>query len=520
MTDKTPYFITTAIPYVNGKPHVGHAYEAITTDVIARFKRLDGYDVFFLTGTDEHGQKNDKTAREEGRPTKEFVTEHSAWFQEMDKLLNISNDDFIRTTEPRHHKASQAIWRAMAEKGDIYLGKYSGWYSVRDEAYYAESELTKTEDGAFLSPQGTAVEWVEEESYFFRLSAYQDKLMAYYEANPDFILPQTRRNEVLGFVRQGLRDLSVSRKTLKWGVPVPDDPEHVMYVWVDALTNYITGVGYPTVNKGNFAKYWPCDLHVIGKDIYRFHAVYWPAFLMSAGVAPPKRLFVHGFLYLAGRKMSKSEGNVIAPADLVAEFGLDQIRYFFCREVPFGNDGDYSREAIVRRINGDLANDLGNLCQRVLTQINRNCGAKLPECGVLTPDDRELLAKADGLLDEARTQMERQAIHGYLEALWRVISDANGYIARQEPWALKKTDPVRMATVLYVAAEAIRQAAVLVQPVMPGSAARILNQLGVPEDARSFADLGKGGRLVSGTDLPKPEGVFPRVAAEEASSAG
>jgi methionyl-tRNA synthetase len=520
MTDKKTFSITTAIPYVNGNPHVGHAYEAITTDVLARFKRLDGYDVFFLTGTDEHGQKNDKTAREEGRPTLDFVTEHSNRFREMDKLLNISNDDFIRTTEPRHHAASQAIWKAMADNGDIYLGGYSGWYSVRDEAYYAENELTKAEDGTLLSPQGTPVEWVEEESYFFRLSAYEDKLLALYDKNPDFILPLTRRNEVLGFVKQGLRDLSVSRKTLKWGVPVPGDPDHVMYVWVDALTNYITGLGYPDQNAERFKRYWPCDLHVIGKDIFRFHAIYWPAFLMSAGLAVPKRLFVHGFLYLSGRKMSKSEGNVIAPADFVEEFGLDQTRYFFCREVPFGNDGDYSREAIVRRINGDLANDLGNLCQRVLTQINRNCAAKVPEPGALADDDKALLDMADGLLDEARDQMDRQAIHAYLEALWRVVAAANNYVARQEPWALKKSDPARMATVLYVCAEAIRQVAALIQPVMPQAAARILDQLGVSETKRSFASLGREGRLVAGTDLPKPEGVFPRIAEPETSRAG
>ncbi|MPY75179.1 MAG: methionine--tRNA ligase [Alphaproteobacteria bacterium] len=514
MSGGKTYYVTTAISYVNGVPHLGHAYEAISTDVMARFKRLDGYDVKFLTGTDEHGQKVEKTARDAGKDPQAFCDEISATFRDMTALLDISNDDFIRTTEARHVRASQAIWQALQGNGDIYLDSYAGWYSVRDEAYFAEDELTKDEKGQLRAPSGAPVEWVEEPSYFFKLSAYTEKLLAHYEANPDFILPATRRNEVVSFVRQGLRDLSISRTSFSWGIPVPGADKHIMYVWLDALTNYITAAGYPDENGQEFQKYWPADLHVIGKDILRFHAVYWPAFLMSAGLALPKRVFAHGFLNIEGEKMSKSLGNVMAPGALVGEFGLDQIRYFLMREVPYGNDGSFSHEAMINRINSDLANDLGNLCQRVLSMIGRNCGAAVPQPGAFTDADEALLSQGAGLIGRVRDAFEMQQYHAALAAIWDVVGAANRYVDAQAPWELRKSDPPRMATVLYVLAETIRRLGILVQPVMPGSGAKILDLLAVAADARDFSVLSQ--RLMPGTALPKPVGVFPRYVEAEA----
>ncbi|MXN66918.1 methionine--tRNA ligase [Stappia sp. GBMRC 2046] len=514
MTAKPPFYITTAISYPNGAPHIGHAYEAIATDAIARFHRLDGRDVYFLTGTDEHGQKMLQTARKEGIAVRELADRNAERFREMVAALNCSNDDFIRTSEERHYEASQAIWTRMADNGDIYKDSYNGWYSVRDEAYYQESETELRDDGVRYGPQGTPVEWVEEESYFFRLSDYQDKLLEHYEKHPEFIGPEERRNEVVSFVKRGLRDLSVSRTTFDWGIPVPGDEKHVMYVWVDALTNYITGLGFPDENAPNW-RYWPANLHVIGKDIVRFHTVYWPAFLMSAGIPVPERVFAHGFLFNRGEKMSKSVGNVIDPFALVGHYGLDQVRYFFLREVPFGQDGNYSHDAIVNRINADLANDLGNLAQRSLSMIAKNCGGALPDCGELSDADTAMLEQADAMLDACRNAMKTQSVHQALATVWACVAEANRYFAAQEPWVLRKTDPARMGTVLYVTAEVIRQIAILAQPAMPESSARILDILAVPEDARDFANLGVEGRLESGKDLPKPQPVFPRYVDEE-----
>ncbi|SON55924.1 Methionine-tRNA ligase [Hartmannibacter diazotrophicus] len=506
---KPKYYLTTAISYPNGVPHIGHAYEAMATDAIARFMRLDGNDVYFLTGTDEHGIKMLQTARGLGIPVRELAERNSAEFRAMVKMLGCSNNDFIRTSEPRHYESSAAIWEKMKANGDIYLDSYAGWYSVRDEAFYGEDE-TVMRDDVRLGPQGTPVEWVEEKSYFFRLSAYQEKLLAHYEANPDFIGPAERRNEVMNFVKGGLKDLSISRTTFDWGIPVPGDPEHVMYVWVDALTNYITGVGFPDEDGEMFRKWWPADLHVIGKDIVRFHTVYWPAFLMSAGLPLPKRVFAHGFLFNRGEKMSKSLGNVVGPKDLVDTYGLDQTRYFFMREVPFGQDGNYSHEAIVARINADLANDLGNLAQRSLSMIAKNLDGVLPTPGAFSEEDEAMLAKADGMLQLCRQAIAGQQIHAALNAVFGVVAEANRYFAAQAPWALRKTDPARMGTVLYVTAEILRQVAILVQPVMPTSAAKLLAILAVPEDARDFAALGPEHRMKAGTQLPAPEAIFPR----------
>ncbi|MGJ5045645.1 methionine--tRNA ligase [Bradyrhizobium oligotrophicum] len=507
--DKNTFYVTTAIAYPNGNPHIGHAYEAIATDAIARFARLDGKDVFFLTGTDEHGLKMVQTAQNEGLTPSELATRNAGRFREMDERLNVSFDRFIRTTEPAHHRSVQAIWNRMRENGDIYADSYAGWYSVRDEAYYAEDETVVGEDDVRRGPQGTPVEWVEEKSYFFRLSAYQDRLLALYESQPDFIGPDARRNEIISFVKGGLKDLSISRTTFDWGVRVPHDDEHVMYVWVDALTNYITGVGFPDESDPNW-KYWPADVHVIGKDIIRFHAVYWPAFLLSAGVPVPKRVYAHGFLFNRGEKMSKSVGNVVDPFNLADQYGVDQLRYFFLREVPFGQDGNYNHEAIVARINADLANDLGNLAQRSLSMISKQLGGVLPEPGEFSANDKAILAEADAMIGAARKAMATQQIHQWLNAVWSVVAEANRYFAGEAPWALAKTDPARQHTVLYVTAEVIRQVAILTQPVMPAASAKLLDSLGIPEDERTFARLGGELRIAAGTQLPAPQAVFPR----------
>jgi methionyl-tRNA synthetase len=508
------FYVTTAISYPNGRPHIGHAYELIATDAIARFQRHDGKDVMFLTGTDEHGVKMVQTARREGVSTRELADRNAAEFRRMASVLNASNDDFIRTTEPRHYEASIALWKAMAANGDIYKGGYAGWYSVRDEAYYGEEETELRADGVRYGAQGTPVEWVEEESYFFRLSAYQDKLLAFYDANPGYIAPPERRNEVVSFVKAGLKDLSISRTTFDWGVPVPGDEKHVMYVWVDALTNYITAAGYPDAAAGRW-RYWPADLHVIGKDIVRFHAIYWPAFLMSAGVPLPRRVFGHGFVFNRGEKMSKSVGNVIDPFALVEHYGLDPVRYFLLREVPFGQDGNYSHEAIVNRTNADLANDLGNLAQRSLSMIAKNLGGKVPAPGVLADNDKALLAQADAALVSAREAMAVQAIHIALAGIFAVVAEANRYFASEAPWTLRKTDPARFETVLWTTIEAVRRVGIMVQPFIPGSAAKLLDLLAVPAGDRQFAHAGDAHALKAGTALPEPHGVFPRYVEKE-----
>jgi len=514
---KNSFYITTAIAYPNGAPHIGHAYEAIATDALARFQRLDGKDVFFLTGTDEHGQKMIQTAQKENMTPLDLATRNAARFKEMDQRLNISFDRFIRTSEKQHHESTQEIWNRMVANGDIYLDSYAGWYSVRDEAYYAEDETVVGEDNVRRGPQGTPVEWVEEKSYFFKLSAYQDRLLALYENQPDFIGPDSRKNEVVSFVKSGLKDLSISRTTFDWGVKVPGDEEHVMYVWVDALTNYITGVGFPDEGDKNW-HYWPADIHIIGKDIIRFHAVYWPAFLMSAGIPVQKRVFAHGFLFNRGEKMSKSVGNVVDPFSLADAYGVDQLRYFFLREVPFGQDGNYNHEAIVARTNADLANDFGNLAQRSLSMIAKQYQGVLPEPGAFSDNDNAILAMADGMLEQARTAMATQQIHQALNAIWAVVAEANRYFAGEAPWALAKTDPARQQTVLYVTAEVVRQIAILAQPAMPEACAKLLDILGIAPDARDFAALAT--RIKGSSQLPPPAPVFPRYVEPKDDAAG
>ena len=509
----TPFYVTTAIAYPNGAPHVGHAYEYIATDAIARFKRLDGFDVRYLTGTDEHGLKMVETAAAEGLPTAQFARRNSDVFQRLQEKLNISFDRFIRTTDADHYEASKAIWRRMADAGDIYLDAYSGWYSVRDERYFSQDETRVEPDGTRVAVEtGAPVTWTQEQTYFFRLSAYTDKLLAHYAAHPEFIGPDVRRNEVISFVSGGLRDFSISRTSFDWGVPVPDHPDHVMYVWVDALTNYLTGVGFPDTESEMFRRYWPADLHMIGKDIIRFHTVYWPAFLMSAKIELPRRVFAHGFVYNRGEKMSKSVGNVVDPIALVDEFGLDQVRYFLLREVPFGQDGSYSDEAIITRVNADLANELGNLAQRSLSMVAKNLDGVVPEPTALDDDDRELLAAADALLEKVRCDFDAQAMHLALESIWLVLGAANKYFSAQEPWVLRKSeaqaDRARFRTVLYTTLEVVRIAALLAQPVMPESTAKLLDLLGQRADQRAFSAI--AARLAPGAVLPPPTAVFPR----------
>ena len=494
-----PYYITTAISYPNGPPHIGHAYEAIAADVIARFQRSKGRDVRFQTGTDEHGLKMAQAARADGIEPQAFADRMSFIFQKMCDTLEITYDRFIRTSEPAHHRASQAIWTAMEEKGDLYLGRYEGWYSVRDEAYYDEGELTDGEGGQKLSPQGSPVEWTVEESWFFRLSAYQDRLLDLYRSNPGFIQPDSRRNEVLRFVEGGLSDLSISRTSFDWGVKAPSGEGHVMYVWLDALTNYITGLGYPDDTE-LWRRYWPADVHLIGKDVVRFHAVYWPAFLMSAGIALPKQVYGHGFLLSRGEKMSKSIGNVVDPFVLADRFGVDQLRYVLMREVPFGQDGSYSPEAIVNRVNAELANSFGNLAQRTLSMIHKNLDGVIPAPGKAA-EDKDLLEKVDAAVEELATRFDQFAFSVGLEAWMGAVFACNAYVDAAAPWALRKTDPERMADVLGTLVAAIRKLAAAVVPVIPASAEKLL----------AVIDSGLQGAL----DQPSP--IFPRLELDEAA---
>lgn len=511
----SPFYITTAIAYPNGRPHIGHAYEAIATDAIARFQRLMGRDVRMVTGTDEHGLKMVQTARREGRDTLEFANEMSGHFKEMCARLNISYDHFQRTSSPQHHEASIAIWKGMEASGDLYLDRYEGWYSVRDEAFYDENEVVAGEGGEKLSPQGTPVEWTTEETWFFRLSRYQDWLLQFHADNPDFIRPESRRNEVLRFIEGGLKDLSVSRTSFDWGVPVPGSPGHVMYVWVDALTTYLSALGFPDP-KSEFSRFWPANVHIIGKDIVRFHAVYWPCFLQSAGLPLPQQVFGHGFILARdGAKMGKSAGNASDPLELAERYGVDQLRYFLLREVSFGQDGSWSEEAIVTRCNAELANSFGNLAQRTLSQIFKNCDGHLPAIHGHTADDQALFDVVGKIVSENfPSAFSELAMSQALEHWMQAVFACNAYVDGQAPWALKKTDPERMETVLATLFICIAQLAIAVQPVIPASAARLLDQMGIPEDVRSFSGLAShwySPLAESGFRIAQPQGLFPRL---------
>jgi methionyl-tRNA synthetase len=512
-TDNTPFYITTAISYPNGRPHIGHAYEAIAADVIARFQRLQGRPVRFQTGTDEHGLKMARKAEEQDRTPRDLADEMSGYFRQMCDALNVSYDRFIRTSEPDHHRASQAIWQAMEAKGDLYLDRYEGWYSVRDEAYYDESELVEGEGGEKLSPQGTPVEWTIEESWFFRLSKYQEPLLELLKT-PGFLEPASRRNEMIAFVEQGLRDLSVSRTSFDWGVKVPGSDGHVMYVWVDALTNYLTGLGYPD-DTALMREFWPASLHLIGKDIVRFHTIYWPAFLMSADLPLPQKVFGHGFLLNRGQKESKSLGNVTDPLELAERFGVDALRYFLMREVAFGQDGSYSPEAIVLRANAELANSFGNLAQRTLSMIAKNMDGKLEAFDSAAADDELHTTVKLACSVELPREFNALSFSTGIEAWLRAVYACNQYVDEQAPWALKKTDPERMKAVLQTLFMALRDLAIAIQPVVPEKAASLLDQLGIPEGERSFAALDDRewfNRLVaSGYTVAPPTPLFPRL---------
>jgi methionyl-tRNA synthetase len=499
------YYVTTPIYYVNDVPHIGHVYTTLAADVIARFKRLDGFDVHFLTGTDEHGQKVEKTALAKGFKPQEYCDNVSQRFKEAAEIMGFSHDDFIRTSEERHKRVVTDIWRKLIASGDIYLGKYSGWYSVRDEAFYDESELV-----GGMAPTGATVEWVEEESYFFRLAKWQDKLLQLYEEQPDFVLPHYRGNEVKSFVRSGLKDLSISRSTFSWGIAVPDAPGHVIYVWLDALFNY-----YSAVQNAEMQDYWPADLHIVGKDILRFHAVYWPAFLMAANLPLPKRVFAHGWWLVEGQKMSKSIGNVIDPFALREEFGLDYVRYYLMREMPFGNDHSYSREGFISRINSELCNNIGNLCQRVVSFVWKNLGGAAPGYNIWYKDDEAMLAQAYSILEPMRSHVEVQEIHLAFEKIILLAKSANEYIDRQAPWSLRQTDPIRMHTVLYTLLETIRIIGIVLQPLIPDSAGKILDTLNISPQYRMFKHAIPEYALKNGHIVCEPSSVFPRIMVEK-----
>ncbi|MES2215290.1 MAG: methionine--tRNA ligase [Pseudomonadota bacterium] len=499
------YYITTPIYYVNDVPHIGSAYTTLACDVIARFMRLSGKEVKFLTGTDEHGQKVEKAATNAGISPKDFTDKMSLRFRELCEVMNFSNDDFIRTTEPRHINAAQALWKKLQDNGAIYLGSYDGWYSVRDEAFYNESELT--EDG--LAPTGAPVEWVSEPSYFFALSKWQDRLLEFYDQNPDFLKPVSRRNEVVSFVKSGLNDLSISRTSFKWGIPVPQDESHIMYVWLDALTNYLSALGYPE-DTDDMKKFWPANVHVIGKDITRFHAVYWPAFLMAADLPIPQTIMAHGWWTNDGQKISKSLGNTIDPIALVKEFGLDQVRYFLMREVIFGNDGNYSRSQLIARINNELANKIGNLSQRTLSFVVKECGG-VPSGNIDAAYSEELLICASQLLESMTAAINKYDISTALNLVLQLADMANVYIDKEAPWTLKKTDQNKMQEVLYVLMEAIRYIGLALQPFMPNSASLMLDQLGVSQNERAFSCMSKAYALKPGSVLLAPTPVFPRA---------
>ncbi|MBT4922016.1 MAG: methionine--tRNA ligase [Rickettsiales bacterium] len=506
------FYITTPIYYVNDKPHIGHAYTTLACDVVARFKRADGFNVKFLTGTDEHGLKVAQSAAKKSIDPQSFTDEVSQHFRDLARAMNFTEDDFIRTTEERHKKAASSFWQILEKNGYIYKGKYAGFYSIRDEAYYSEDELVNGK-----APTGADVEWSEEETYFFKLSAFQDKLLDFYKSNPDFIQPKSRYNEVVSFVRGGkdykegaLRDLSISRTTFSWGVKVPEDEKHVMYVWLDALTNYLSALGFPDQEAQDYKDFWPANIHVVGKDILRFHAVYWPAFLMAADLPLPQTIFAHGWWTNEGQKISKSLGNVIDPFEISEEFGLDQMRYFLLSQVIFGSDGDFCKEELIRKTNSDLANNIGNLAQRVLSMVAKNCEGKIPSNKNLTNDDKALIAKGYELANLLRGHIDDMNFAEYLSEIIKYSNLANEYVDRKAPWQLRKADPEAMETVLYVVLEIVRIIAIYLRSFMPDSAGKLLGLLAVPEEERDFTALSESGALNSGVRLPAPEPIFKR----------
>ena len=504
------FFITTPIYYPSGKPHMGHAYSSIVSDVIARFKRLDGYNVEFLTGTDEHGLKIQRAAEEKGLDPKKFCDELSKTFRDLSKTLNLSNTDFIRTTEDRHIKSVQNLWKILEKKNQIYLSKYSGWYSVSDEAFYSDNEI-KEENGINISNiSGSKVEWVEEESYFFKLSEWENKLLKFYEENPKFILPDTRRNEVLSFVKGGLKDLSVSRKSFSWGIKVPSNNDHVIYVWLDALTNYISALNYPDTKDNKYKNYWPADLHMIGKDILRFHAVYWPAFLLAADLPPPKRVYGHGWILSGDEKMSKSKGNILDPLEIVDKYGLDSLRFYLLKEVSFGNDGNITQDKLENCINSDLANNYGNLCQRVISFNEKNCNLLVPDNINFEKEDLKLLNKISDNINTLRSYIDSQELSVYSNFIIDCLFEANKYFNDQEPWK-KKSDVVRLNTIVYVSLEIIRKISILLNPIIPNTSLKVLDIFNLKQKDINFDTIKNNNFLKPNTNIKKIEILFKKI---------
>ena len=507
--DNNSFFVTTPIYYVNDVPHIGHAYTSIACDVLARFNRLNNKNTFFLTGTDEHGLKMEQAAKKKNMDTKKFVDEMSMNFKKLTKILNLTNDFFIRTTDESHKKASQHIWKILEKNNQIYLDKYKGWYSISDEAYFNVDEISidkKTKKK--VAPSGHEVQWVEEESYFFKLSKWQGRLLDYYKKNPDFIGPESRKNEVISFVKNGLKDLSISRTTFSWGIQVPNNAKHVMYVWLDALINYLSAIGYPDKK---YKKFWPANVHIIGKDIIRFHAVYWPAFLLAADIEPPKRIFAHGWWTNEGKKISKSLGNVIDPNEIIKTYGIDTLRFFLLREVPFGNDGDFSKKSLQRRMNNDLANDLGNLVQRVLTIINKNLDGKLSKIKQIKENDKKIYEYPEELLKNIEKNYEKQEFHKVIENIWKLISKANKYVDESAPWQLIKDDRERAGDVLNILVIIIAKIAIFLAPIMPDISENILNKIGLSIKNLTMEDISKNNFLNIDHIIKKPEIIFHKI---------
>ena len=504
------FYITTPIYYPSAKPHMGHAYSSIAADFFARFKRIDGFKVHFLTGTDEHGLKIQRAAESKNIDPQIFCDEISQTFRNLSNTLNLSNTDFIRTTEDRHKKTVQFLWSQLEKNDDIYLSKYSGWYSVSDEAFYTEEEISEKEDIKIATTSGSPVEWIEEESYFFRLSKWQDNLLEYYENNPDFISPKSRRNEVISFVKSGLKDLSISRKAFSWGIKVPNNPEHVIYVWLDALTNYISALNYPNTDDDLFKNFWPASVHLIGKDILRFHAVYWPAFLMAAKITLPNKVYGHGWILSGDEKMSKSKGNILDPLDIIETYGLDPLRYYLIKEVSFGNDGNISQDRLEDCINSDLANNYGNLCQRVTVFAEKNCQSKVPDIKNFIEEDLLMLNKFSDNMLLIRKEIDNQNINYYINFIINALFEANKYFNDQEPWK-KKDDPQRLATIIYTSLEMIRKITFMLYPIIPESSIKALNIFGLKEEDIDFNSIGENNFLKSGEIINKIDILFKKI---------
>ena len=507
------YYITTPIYYPSAKPHMGHAYSSIIADFFARFKRIDGYKVYFLTGTDEHGLKIQRAAEKKGVEPLAFCNEISKTFKNLSKTLNLTNNDFIRTTESRHKKSVQYLWKELKKNDDIYLSKYSGWYSVSDEAFYNEDEIEDLDNKKVAISSKSPVEWVDEESYFFRLSKWEKALLEFYEKNPDFISPASRKNEVISFVKSGLKDLSVSRKSFSWGIKVPNDDDHVIYVWLDALTNYISALNYPNKDDELYKKFWPASVHLIGKDILRFHAIYWPAFLLAAKITPPKKVYGHGWILSNEEKMSKSKGNILDPLEIIKQYGLDPLRYYLIKEVSFGNDGNISQERLEDCINSDLANNFGNLCQRVSAFVIKNCDSKVPEKIKFENDDIKILDEYSQNLDKLRSEIDNQNINYYIDYIVNRLFEANKYFNDQEPWK-KKDDKIRLNTIVYTTLEIVRKVTFLLYPIIPQSSLKALKIFNLEEKDVIFQSIGNNEFLKKGSAINKIDILFNKIEKE------